>query len=273
MSTRAIAWDDKPEYLRSVAQHLKGEGVELTVHPREAEFWAAYNAGAWDFVLLDVMEEGSKSEDGSGLTEGAEGRRGPELARRILERTPHPPVFLVTGHHLVLDPQGLGLSEEVPVWSKSQVPAWMARFLVRELKSRGILRDRRKISLIRGEDARSTALAAALDQQLSQVSLQLTRPAGADPVPAFRDASAVVALICPVERVVDPEVWALCGIVRGVHTNLDRLTLIVWGEAEAVTLPPSLAGVTVITHHPGDPVATANHLQDRLESLKVQFFG
>src|SRR5262245_20841519 len=124
---KALAWDDETAYLTQVATHLESFGIVLELTTDEDEFIRRYRKGGWEFVITDLIDEGSADHRDTGL----------QIARQLERFAPNVLVFLVTKEFDRIDRDRLRLPNNVIPKSKSTHPGWMAGEIHAELVKRG----------------------------------------------------------------------------------------------------------------------------------------
>jgi predicted nucleotide-binding protein len=279
---KALAWDDKPEYMNRLADYLKKHyKIDLVVEPDEDRFSDRYLESSWDFVVVDLMEERKSAV-------GDQDRVGLRLARAIAD---HPngrglPIFMVTNFY---DRLKLGeLPPNVIPKSKSTQPGWMAGEIKQELVQRGVYVDHRKIFLIYGHDRNADGATSSVKSFLNNHGITVEKISGDSLhteilnglLQRMNECSAFVAICTPDDKSEEgtyhprQNVLLEIGIAMGLSRGLQRLVpLQRWGpeKEDQAVLPSDLGGVVPIRFLSPKVENQFNALRSKLEDLGVKF--
>lgn len=95
---RALAWDDRPEeFLDSLKDKLQRRGIDVSITTQLEDFDELFDEGeAWDFLILDIIDNSSDPEHHS--------RAGERLAARVRKvNSDIPIVFLTDDESIILN--------------------------------------------------------------------------------------------------------------------------------------------------------------------------
>lgn len=279
---KALAWDDKPEYMNRLADYLKKYyQIHLEIEEDDKKFPDRFLEGGWDFVIVDLMEERKSAL-------GDEERVGLHLARSIFG---HPdgrnlPIFMITNFY---DRLKLGeLPPNVIPKSKTTQPGWMAGEIKHELVQRGVYVDHRKVFLIYGHDRNTEGASGRVKSFLKKHGIKVEGISGDSLhteilnglLARMNECSAFVAVCTPDDKTHDGDyhprqnVLLEMGMALGLSRGLQRLVpLQRWGpeKEDQAALPSDLSGVLTIRFEGPAVDIKLDALRQKLEALGVQF--
>jgi hypothetical protein len=132
---KALAWDDKPQYLEELKVILKEDyDINLEIETKIRSFLARYKKdGPWDFVVIDLVQE---KESGN-----ADPYAGYELAQKCREISVKLPIFIVTSHQAAISRRSIRIQRPSFICSKDMDVGWMAMDIYESLESLNIIKE------------------------------------------------------------------------------------------------------------------------------------
>jgi len=279
---KALAWDDEPEYLQLLKQHLAMYGITLEITSDSVDFLRRFRdrSERWDFIVTDVF---SKDPPGTEMESPVIGFK---IAKLGVEEGL--PVFVVTKHT-----NRRKALEHLPggaiVKSKTTLVEWAADDIYQELSRRGLIVDKRKVFLIYGSDGAAIGAREQLEAFLHELGLNvdgisavnLKTEIATGLLDKMNECAAFLAL-CTADdewrngtRHPRQNVMLEIGIALGLSRGLDRLTILQrtgpdQTPALNAILPSDLSGLLTMTFR--DKIdAIFPQLKQRLTELGVDY--
>lgn len=259
---RGLAWDDRPEELQKLAEHLhKTYDISLEIESDQDQFvhrFAAREHDPWDFVVVDMMLAAIHEGD-------APMPVGGKLVRQIRTMSHDIPVFIITAAPELVYDVNLGISWPWFVISKSDLVSVMASDLQHKLAHLGVYVDRRKVFLVYGHDREAMgSREEVVDFLTKEKGLVVDTVSSEDLyteileglVDRMRECAAVIIMctpddLCDSGQRYQPRANVLIelGLALGLKQGLKRVVILQrWGKhpKSKAVLPSDFGGVLTI---------------------------
>ena len=277
---KALAWDDKPQYLELLQRHLVRLGIQLEIVTSETEFVERFlSEEVWDFVITDLLLEDSP-------VLGEDEIVGLRLASEIAasEKGRALPIFVITGRYDRITPDSR-LPNNVVIKSKSTSPGWQAGEIRQELSRRGLFVDRKRVFLIHGHDKTAPGATGRVGHflrgneikvvTLGDSALKVEIAQGL--LSKMNESGAFVAICTPDDPAGSiwqprPNVFLEIGLALGLSRGPQRLILLQrWGpgKEEQAVLPSDLGGLLTIRFE-GEINLQFEKLTEHLRELGIE---
>ena len=294
MRARGLCWDDESQgFVNYLVNYLSESQIHLELTDDRNVFIRKLASENWDFFVLDLIDQrGLSIESGAGVSPD---KAGLNLAVNIQSTTKienrDKPVFVVTSS------PDTGIIAELPAGvifkSKTALPSLIALDIERELESRGLLLDRKRVFLIYGHDRSADGATGEVEKFLGDkgifvdkvTSSTIDSEIATGLLEKIRSAAAIVC-VCTPDDMIDgsemstqtywqprPNVFIEIGMAIGNFKKLSNLVLLQkYGaqDDEKAELPTDLSGYIAIRW--SNKISSIfKELQEKLERAGVDF--